>query len=191
MTCLLAIDPSLSSCGCAIFHGPTLVRWARVTREVTTETPAVRAVAIARRILEWSAATMSRIDAVAHEWPQIYRAAKSAGDPNDLVAMAAVVAAVVVVLPPPIAHLAYTPAEWIGQLPKTMRVVGGRKRRKPRKGEEWETPRGRLIAKVLTPAERAIAEGANHDAIDAIGIGLHALGRLRAAMRVFPGATPG
>lgn len=208
---LLAIDPSVGSSGAALFANGLLVAVARLQLD-REGAPGARVVAMGELVGHWGAQTaahrdLPRIAHVVYEWPQVYAAAKSKGDPNALLYVASVGAAAAAYVrawqtwgPVPgrrDAHLAevttYTPAEWIGQTPKTIEVASRGKltRRLPRKGEEWQTARGKLIARMLTPAELHLAQaaGANHDAIDAIGIGLHAHGRIRS--RLSSGATPG
>lgn len=112
------------------------------------------------------------VDTVVYERPQIYAAAKSKGDPNDLIALAAIGAAVAcwyqrsriqpndrVLIQTP------TPAQWAGQIPKAT------------KGSAIDSPRALRILSRLTDLEKSRVPN-QHDAIDAIGLGLHALGRL-------------
>ena len=77
------------------------------------------------------------------------------------------------------AILTPTPAEWIGQLSKVCPACRGKAKKKCSecRGSAWETPRGRRIRSRLTPAELALVPDQN-DAIDAVGLGLYALGRL-------------
>lgn len=143
------------------------------------------------------------IDIVAFEKPQWYQRGKSKGDPNQLVGVAGVAANVTGALSMmnPIRVLSPTPAEWIGQLPKVCPICKGkktapvslmqqmmnnRKKRPPKRvrticpacnSSAWGTPRGRRIATHLTPEEFTLVPDQN-DAIDAVGIGLWALGRL-------------
>lgn len=108
---------------------------------------------------------------VAYEWPQVYVASRSKGDPNDIIPLAAIGAAVA-------AHLgaldvvAPTPAEWIGQVPKSTT------------GDPWESPRGARVRVRLSPDELARVP-AQHDAIDAAAIALWASGRFE-RHRVIP-----
>ncbi len=98
---------------------------------------------------------------IAIELPQVYDRSRSKGDPNDLVQLAAVVGGIVdrMVVPATI----YLPREWKKQVPKKIMC---------------ERVEGRL-----TPEERARVELPNNkklqlDVWDAVGIGLHHLGRL-------------
>jgi hypothetical protein len=91
--------------------------------------------------------------------------------------------------------LSPTPVEWTGQVPKVCPACNGKKTepaafrfnaKSPKRvkrvciechNSAWGTPRGRRIWLRLTEAERALCPDQN-DAIDAVGLGLHALGRL-------------
>jgi hypothetical protein len=171
---LVSVDPSLRSSGLAIFEGGVLVHAVSVkSKAATSADVAQRAVTMARLIVDAARPFVSplvnedREPSVVLEWPQIYRAARAMGDPNDLPGLAAVGAAVVALLN---AHAVciYTPREWAGQVPKAT------------KGDCRESPRSRRIRSRLSGLEVRVWEGlksSDHDAIDAIGIGLHHLGR--------------
>src|SRR5690606_24449015 len=121
------------------------------------------------------------ITTIAFECPQWYERAKSKGDPNQLAGVAGVAANVCGMLHrnnPVI--LSPKPAEWIGQISKVCPTCKGKAKRKCSDchGSAWETPRGRRIRSRLSPAELALVPDQN-DAIDAVGIGLWALGRLK------------
>jgi hypothetical protein len=128
-------------------------------------------------------------DSLVSEWPQIYTASKSKGDPNDLIGMAGVVGALVALLLPKLDSI-YTPVpgDWT-RIPKVCPSCKGRRAKMclACKGSAWGTPRGTLIAESLTTVERTIVHD-QHDEIDAVGIGLWKLGRL-VTRRVFPGAV--
>ena len=204
---LLAIDPGSRSPGAAVFRFDQVVVEPGFSRpntgwmlaatrvrvsDVEREGAGKRADRAARLIANWFLAFgAGPPDVVAYEWPQVYTRDKSMGDPNALVGLTAVAGGVAAYV-----HaqdvVVYKPAEWIGQVPKTLPAREGakRKRRTPTLAESWDTPRAKLIKRCLSPAEFAICEGANHDAIDAIGIGCKFLGRFD-ALRVFSGASLG
>lgn len=144
---------------------------ARVTASTSGDIGA-RCLAMARRVLTCCNAGVTEL---AFEWPQVYRGAKSKGDPNDLPGLAGVGMAVAGMLPGLELVRSPTPAQWSGQLPKSTT------------GDPWASPRGQRVRSRLSPAELGLVQ-AQHDAIDAVAIGLWALGRL-APRRVFPGAT--
>jgi hypothetical protein len=112
------------------------------------------------------------VEQVVIEWPQIYRASKSKGDPNDLPGLAGVGMAIAARLD--VEVVSYLPRQWAGGT------------RKAETGDPLDSPRGRLVWRCLSPDERGRVVP-SHDAIDAVGLGLHHLGRLQ--RRVYPGAT--
>jgi Holliday junction resolvasome RuvABC endonuclease subunit len=177
---LLAIDPGMNSPGAAIFGASGLVDAGRVSIPSTFATmpDGARWMHVAACIVAWT--STYQIDAVVYERPQWYQRAKSKGDPNQLVGVAGVAANVTGMLwRNRLEVRSPTPAEWVGQLSKVCPVCKGKAKRKCLEchGSAWETPRGRRIHSRLTPAEIALVPDQN-DAIDAVGIGLWALGRL-------------
>jgi hypothetical protein len=96
------------------------------------------------------------------ELPRVYPGTKAKGDPNDLIAVAAVAGAWAASLPS-VTFLA--PSEWKGQLPK--RVCEERIRAKL-SARELET-----LERCLGPIPRSL----RHNALDAVGIALHGAGR--------------
>lgn len=123
---------------------------------------------VAGRLLSWlenaaESAAVDKISCLVTEWPQVYRAGKSKGDPNDLVPMAGVAGCLAGHLGVPVQS--YLPAEWLGgTCPKW------------EDGDPWASPRGQRVWEALTAAER-VCVVASHDAVDAVGIGLKYLGR--------------
>lgn len=169
----VALDPGVRNPALALFVGGRLVRAERVkvpkdVREIDDE--GERARQIAELLEAWVLRHDARPETLAYELPQVYGAAKSKGDPNDLIPLALVGGALSGMLRVPV--ISPRPREW------NMGI------RKTEVGDPWESPRGMLIAKRLG-AERACCED-THDAVDATGIGLHVLGRLD---RVFPGTV--
>lgn len=162
MTTLLAVDPGLLHPACAVFKGGVLVKASRVKvpKGIGPKTPVVqRCRVIAFAIAEYS----GHPDEIVIEFPQIYQAGKSKGDPNNLVPLA-VIGGVLAGFYPTVPIASPKPREWIGNLPKNER------------GDAWDSPRGERIWSRLTPAERACIV-VSHDALDAVGIGLWRLGR--------------
>lgn len=173
---VLAVDPSLSSTGVAAFSGGVLVHANTLKVQDRDHTRTLRAQMMADLVLGFIGS--ARVHLLVVEFPQVYRASKSPGDPNDLLGLAAVAGAVVVAVRPD-SILEVTPAQWVGQLPK---VRGGR-------GRAQASARATRIRSRLSPAEQVIFDRLGHDGIDAVGLGLYALGRF-SPRRVFPGATP-
>lgn len=178
---LVAVDPSIVSCGLAIFDDQDeLVEAYRVksTLKATAN--------IGARVWDMAFIVGSHVPEseygfvdVVTEWPQIYRAQHAKGDPNDLPGVAAVGLAVAAYLRAR-SCFAYTPKEWAGNVPKATR------------GDCKASPRAHRIAKRLSESELKVwnaLKKSDHDAIDAIGIGLYHLGRF-SAQRHYSGAKP-
>lgn len=172
MNVLVAVDPSILSCGVAVFVDGELLGAESVKAFARPDDNlAARSLAMARQV--WHRvreAIPTQPVRVATEWPQVYRAQRAAGDPNALPTMAAVGTAVAALLQAT-EVLCCTPAEWAGQVPKAT------------KGDCKDSPRARRIRSRLLASTAEIAawealRRSDHDAIDAIGIGLHFLGRL-------------
>lgn len=186
---LLALDPGTLSPGLALFESGVLLHAERVIipasyaeREdgerwfLVSCIVAERATRLARGLRDEADATMHII----FERPQWYAKTKSKGDPNQLAGVAAVASTVVGIVGQSYGLRVFspTPAQWIGQLPKTCPYCKANKKKCPEcKGSAWNTPRGRRICSRLSPAERALVPDQN-DAIDAVGLGLFKLGRL-------------
>jgi hypothetical protein len=199
---LLAIDPGMNSPGVALFStdGGTLIAATHLTmpEDWVDVEAGMRWLAVARQIrawiAKWSGGSSDTTMSVVFEKPQWYQRGKSKGDPNQLVGIAGVAANLTGILSCHY-HLLVkspTPSEWIGQLSKVCTYCQGRKTAPRTDGKRgrgvtrickvcnstaWGTPRGRYIQKRLTAAEIALVPDQN-DAIDAVGIGLWALGRL-------------
>lgn len=187
---LLALDPSVNSPGISLFRHGVLVGCARVKipDEISELAPAARCLRVANELAAWWGETRGKVECyvrtIIFEWPQIYKATKSKGNPNQLVPLAAIGNSLAAMLsminvnhgvrPPEL--LSPTPAEWTGQLPKSTRP-----------GQAWKSPRGKRIASRLLEGEREIIP-AQHDAIDSLGLGLWALGRYD-VHRALSGAT--
>lgn len=175
MSSLLALDPGLNNPAAAVFQDGLLVGASRVKprSEWRTLDVAERCRLIALSIHAWARGVgIDQLTCLVVEWPQIYVRGRQKGDPNDLVPLAGVAMALAGRLD--VEVKSYKPAEWIGQC------------KKAETGDPLESPRGRLIWRHLDEAERG-AVSLSHDALDAIGLGLAALGRLR--LRVYPGAS--
>lgn len=159
---LLALDPGYAEgCGVALFDDGKLIDADFVNAIATRYDILQRCQWMAKDVLQW---TMGRGTTLIAEWPQVYVAARSKGDPNDLLGLAAVCAGVAMGSQWQ-RVVSVTPRDWKGTTPK------------PSKGAPYvmeKRVRGRLSAAEahLLPA------GVRHDIVDAVGIGLHHLGRL-------------
>lgn len=165
---ILAIDPGLHACGCAIFDANTSneLLWAGLVKnpiDVHPENPSypsglwnsmVDAVDTELHVLGYEP------DRLAIELPQVYIASRSKGDPNDLIALAGLVGA--------FTHwfrgmtFLYLPREWKGSVPK--KIMNDR------------------VLKHLSEEERVKIEKSpkslQHNVYDGVGIGLRHLKRL-------------
>jgi hypothetical protein len=169
----LAIDPGLLKPAWALFKDDVLVRAQRtkVPGAYSKLPVGERCRQVAILIYNDVTALEPAIDELVIEWPQVYRATKSKGDPNDLLPLSGVGMALAGRFGVPVTSP--TPREWIGTLPKAT------------SGDPLASPRGARIWSRLSDAERACVV-LSHDALDAIGIGLWHRKRLGGA-RVLPG----
>ncbi len=182
---LVAVDQSLTCPGIAIFHNGRLRASTSLPQHTETSTPiAARALIVASHVCTWVREHTVVPRTLVIEWPQIYTAVKSKGDPNDLLSIAGVGAAIAGMLTHAVYQLEQRclqvlsprPSEWAGQLPKSTKAKLAS-----------QSPRARRVLSKLDDLERQVAT-LKHDALDAIGIGLYVLGRLD-PYRVLPGAT--
>ena len=175
----IALDPGLRNPGIAVFIDGALYRAGRVKIPAAThkiEDIAERSREVAMLIYnDLEEGAEQDAEQVVLEWPQIYKATRSKGDPNDLPPLVGVAMYFAGRLAAPVKS--YLPRTWSGGLPKATT------------GDATVSPRGRMIWGLLSAAERDALD-VSHDAIDATGIGLYHLGRL-VRRRVYPGATEG
>jgi hypothetical protein len=177
-TFLVAVDPGIRGCGVACFTDGVLDRAAYVKSPARSGNGLWECVAVARAVEDWYEGVA---DVVAVEWPQVYASRIMKGqqggdkDPNDLLALCGIDAAVATLLlevgwehgnpMSPSKFVTYRPREWKGQMTK-------------------EACHTRLRSR-LSPDETAVVDAASreakslaHNMLDAVGIGLHHLGRL-------------
>ncbi len=162
----LALDPGIRGCGVALFAEGRLVACDYVKNPVTKGDDFDAIVAMGRAVRDWRwvGATMlgsgHGFDLVA-EYPRIYTAAKSKGDNNDLLPLVGVGAAVATFAS---SAVRVFPDTWKKQLPKD--VCHARIRSRLDAGEL-----------VLLEAAAKRAKSLAHNMVDAVGIGLHHVGR--------------
>jgi len=152
---LLAIDPGFaekSGTGFAWFVEDTLVRVGCVGTPPGDLRARAHAIGLAFQ------AEMENAERIVIELPRIYPLARQKGDQNDLVDLAYLAGALDSV---GVAGALVHPRTWKGQVPKEIM--------------------GQRILAALRPEERALMEkvsAGRHNAIDAAGLGLWAIGRL-------------
>lgn len=177
---VIALDPSLTKTGIAVFKGEKLIEAGHIKppKEAKNFPLPYRLATIADEICHAFLDSESKHFACALEYPQIYTASKAKGDPNKLAMLCALCGAVssLLIVSGACQVLYYKPAQWAGQVPKF------------EKGNTKKSPRAQRIYARLSDKERVIFDGlknSDHDAIDAIGIGMHYLGRgIKAGQKV-------
>lgn len=175
----LAIDPGIRSPGAAVFVDAVLIAATRikVPAAVHKRNLGDRVGIVARLINGWfqTLIPVGELELV-YEWPQIYRASRSKGDPNSLLKTLAVGAAASALV---CADRVFTPTphEWAKNTSKATT------------GDPWNSPRAKMVARRLSEAELACVPN-SHDAIDAVALGLWKVDRFD-AICVYPGASPG
>lgn len=175
-TRLLAVDPGIARPGLAVFEDGTLII-ADTVKPPTDGDIVERAFSAASMIVACAYATTHPIRELVVEWPQAYDARKGKSKPgaNQAIIPLAGVCVGVAMLIPGARKRSFLPSQWKGQIPK--RSTDGK-----------NIVKSRVLAR-LTDDERSIVpKRLSHDGYDAIGIGLHALGRWSG--NVYPGATP-
>lgn len=188
MKTLLALDPSIRSAGVAIFHMGILTGVTTITDSGDKKDPVERKLErMAGGILAWLQKTKNQPTAIIGEWPQVYREGIGTNDRNQLLPLAGLcgylagclaVGASITGGSCPLTLV--TPKEWTGQIPKleakSRMFISARARRIEARLDEWELG--------------IYKKAPSHDAIDAVGIGLHALDRgIMKPHRKFYGAT--
>lgn len=180
---MVALDPSVRSPGIAVWRAGKLVTAARVPIPhdvLDWEDLGARWLRTAEEIARWVVGCKAEPRVLVYERPQIYKPGKAKRDergkaqrvdPNDQVGLAGVGSALagilaVAVLPRSITLrvVTYLPAEWTRGMPKAT------------KGDAFDSVRARQILSRLDDDERPRLPR-QHDAIDAVGLGLKALGR--------------
>ncbi len=170
MRSILAVDPSLACTGWAVFDNGQLSSAGIIpTKPRLSYRDRLHEV---RKALPFSGG--APFDLLVLEWPQIYREKKQTKrdafgnarrtDPNDLLWVAAV-AGIVLTTVHATDVLMQRPGDWKGQVPKSIHNA-------------------RVIARLSPPEREAfrragLPKSQEHNAIDAIGLGLTALGRMR------------
>ncbi len=161
---LISVDPGIRATGVGVFMDKTLISSQYLYNPMSKGLGPDASSAMAWAVHEWLIYTFPNlVGSLVMEWPQVYTVSK--GDPNDLLPLAGVDAALVALLRVPSTH--YLPFDWKGQLPKEVMCQRAFER--------------------LTDDEKTKVHNVGaltHNVLDAIGVGLHHLGRLK-PKRVF------
>lgn len=168
---ILALDPGIGGCGLAAFDG-RLLHWAGYARNITrspTKDPLEDAASMAQSVAFALAAQAIRPTRLVSEWMIVYAAGKgkAGADPNDLLKLTAVSGAVARELRVPCSCV--EPRGWKGTLGDNadgdyvpeLRIFG----------------RGGILSADETHRVDWPAESLRHNVVDAVGIGLWAVGR--------------
>ncbi len=159
---LLSLDPGIRGCGVALFDGATLVACDYVKSPARTGDDFTAMLAMATTVARWAS---NRADPYAWsmvaEVPRVYGPSKSKGDNNDLLPLVGVGCAVATSAT---SAMRVFPHEWKHQLSKD--VCHQRIRSRLDMDE----------TNVLNDA-CARAKSLAHNTLDAVGIGLHQVGR--------------
>jgi hypothetical protein len=157
---LLAVDPGLRACGCAVFRDGQLVRAEHVKGSKNGE----RAEAWTQMFYAiWESTKSDRVEELAIEFPTTYGGKSSRGDTRDLLDLASVVGAICAGF----LHAkikVYLPAEWKGQC-DTDKIILPRVLKRLSEAEQ---------AAVIWPSAKSL----RHNVTDGIGIGLVHLKRM-------------
>lgn len=164
---VVGVDPGLTSTGVAIFAAGTLAS----ALEYTPKNRQALLTALAE--YQRTAGPPLCWHRIVIEFPQIYRASRSKARPSDLMKLAHFVGQL---NREGHAELV-TPKEWSGGTPKATKA-----------SEAANSVRAKRIRAALSEAEAELVDWRCDDVIDAVGIGLWALGRLELKRR-YPGAT--
>jgi len=159
---LLAVDPGIRGSGVAFFLDGVLQKARYIKSPMIAGNRAIEAAGMAEQIFDLY---RDDVDILALEWPQVYTQGKLKGDPADLLPLAAIGASLVCLYKPSTVF-SYLPEQWKGQLPK---------------GEVYEARlKAHLqISELTTIDTESCPKSLQHNVLDAIGIGLHCLGRFK------------
>ena len=160
-TYYVAVDPGIRGCGAALFADQVLLRAAYVPNPCTSGNGPRESASAALAVQQWLELYGYTAEVLALEYPRVYPARSQKGDQNDLLPLAGVVCALAACYPSA-RVIRYFPREWKGTVDADVMLT--------------------RIESKLTPVERtrlAPCPGdLRHNMIDAVGIGMRAVGRL-------------
>lgn len=177
---ILAIDPGLRHCGCAVFTGTKLAELhaaALVKNTNKTERGPQAAFEMALAVANWAGSVNARPSLLVLEYPRVYvdQQRRASNDPNDLLELACVDGALAAWYMKPIVK--YFPSDWKGQTPAnpTARQIVKRLT----SAEMLKVENLEPFLSALEKAEKRNKDVAHsaHNTLDAVGIGLKYLGR--------------
>lgn len=159
---LLCVDPGLRGCGVALFDRGELFNATWVENPLLSGRGPVAWGTMGQAVWNW-APVPARVQKLYVEMPKVYPGMPKV-DLNDLLDLAGVLGTVVIRMPSD--RVAWTfPSDWKGQLPK--QVMNERVKKHLSEGEK----------------RKVVSVGAlDHNTYDAIGLGLHFLGRTQRGM---------
>ncbi len=155
---VVAVDPGVRGCGVALFRDG-LLEQATYVESHSAGQRSIAWLAMVAAVKEFIGARAVARFVV--ELPQVYIQAKSKGDPNDLIHLAAVVGGLCVAFESAPQQV-YLPAEWKGQVPKEIVHARASQRLSDDEGKRISCRRKSLL----------------HNVKDAVSIGLKYLGRM-------------
>ncbi|MFG0245714.1 MAG: hypothetical protein ACF8MF_06670 [Phycisphaerales bacterium JB052] len=167
---LITLDPGLRCCGLAYFRKGKLVHAGCAVNPYTASTkirdvPAWLGVAESCRELIYEWLRGSRATQIVYEMPTVY--VDGYADPNDLMQLAGVLGAIAGMFPE-VPWEGFLPAQWKGQLDKGVHHARIKEFfLSPHEVRKLEVDLGEINA------------GLQHNALDAVGLGLHYLKRDR------------
>jgi hypothetical protein len=175
---LVSIDPGIRGCGFALWENATLRYGAYVPSACTKDNGPEACLAMAEALCNvmharWPLYAVHECKVMV-EWPRIYstqakKGDKAKADPNDLLGLVGVDMAFLGMLKGPLENRfsRVYPEQWKGQLPKET--------------ADGSNPVMMRVLKRLSVQEKAAiapcSRSLEHNMFDALGIGLHALGR--------------
>lgn len=158
---MLCVDPGLRGCGVAEFENGKLVKAGYVKNPVKSGRGYRAYESVAWQVRQW-AGPWEHFEALLIELPRIYPgSAQQKGDLNDILDLAGVGGAVAAFFDSTFAESIF-PSDWKGQVPKQKMLA-------------------RIKAAILPeelPRVQQTNKSDTEDILDAIGIGLHKLGRI-------------
>lgn len=168
MSHVIAVDPGIRGCGISRFTDGKLTWCAYMLNPVDKGAGVVAAVAMAKALEHciWPRSF------VLVEWPQTYGGRAAKGDANDLFPLAGVDAAICMIAQMNgCTYENVTPHEWKGSVPKGANNENAIIRNRV------ESRLDQHELAVFHDSVDGMAKKYGHNVIDAVGIGLHAVGR--------------